>query len=103
VFRKMIAEDPFFVELRSDPKFVEYARARGVQTPDWPVFHDYLFERATDGSVEGRTLGERYKKVVNDHLTTGQGEVEENQLRSSSVLTDQLKTNGKYPGIEGAR
>jgi hypothetical protein len=32
-----------------------------------------------------------------------QGEVEENQLRGSSVLTDAPKTSGRFPGIEAMR
>ncbi|MFI5346929.1 MAG: hypothetical protein ACHQ51_11200 [Elusimicrobiota bacterium] len=103
VFRDMIAKDPFFAERRNDPKFMEFARKRGVVKPDWAVYHDYLFDRATDGSAEGSALAERYKKVVNEYLERGQGEVEENQLRSSSVLTDQLRTNGRFPGIEAMR
>ena len=103
VFRDMIAKDPFFVELRGDPQFEEFARKRGVLKPDWTVYHDYLFERAVDGTAEGAALGQRYKGVVNEHLGLGQGQVEENQLRSSSVLTDQLRTHGRFPGIEGAR
>ncbi|MDE2510488.1 MAG: hypothetical protein KGL74_05145, partial [Elusimicrobia bacterium] len=103
VFRKMIAEDPFFAELRGDPKFVEFARGRGVKTPDWEAFHDYVRARGEDGSSEGQALVARYKEVVNSHLEIGQSDVEENQLRSSSVLTDQLRSNGRFPGVEGMR
>jgi hypothetical protein len=103
VFREMIASDPFFVQLRADPKFVEYAAKRGAQKLDWPLFHDYLFARATDGTPEGAALAQKYKDVVNKRLETVQGDVEHNQLLGSSVLTDRLKTNGRFPGVEGAR
>lgn len=103
VFKQMVAESPFFAELRADPQFIEFARKRGAVKPDWPVYHDYVTQRASDGSQEGKTLLERYKEVVDDNLKIAQARVEKDQLTQSSVLTDQLKTNGRYPGVEGMR
>ena len=102
VFRDMIASDPFFAQLRNDPKFAAFEKARGGKA-DWAAFHDYVRERAADGSADGALLAEQYQDAVKRNLEIQQGEVEENQLRSSSVLTDQLKTGGKYPGLEGMR
>jgi hypothetical protein len=103
VFRDMIANDPFFLDLRNnDPKFREFEAARGGKT-DWAMIHDYVRQRAADGSADGALLAEQYQDAVKKNLEIQQGEVEENQLRSSSVLTDQLKTGGKYPGLEGMR
>ncbi|HEX4047286.1 MAG TPA: hypothetical protein VH309_05605, partial [Elusimicrobiota bacterium] len=102
VFRDMIANEPFFSQLRSDPQFVAFETARGGKA-DWAMFHDYIRQRAADGTADGALLAEQYEDVVKRNLEIQQGEVEENQLRSSSVLTDQLKTGGKYPGVEGMR
>ncbi len=102
VFRDMIATDPFFSQLRSDPQFLAFEKARGGKA-DWAAFHDYIRQRAADGSADGALLAEQYEDAVKKNLEIQQGEVEENQLRSSSVLTDQLKTGGKYPGLEGMR
>jgi hypothetical protein len=103
VFRDMVANDPFFVNERSnDPKFLEFEKARGGKA-DWAMFHDYIRSRAAEGSADGALLAEQYQDAVKRNLEIQQGEVEENQLRSSSVLTDQLKTGGKYPGLEGMR
>ena len=102
VFRQMIAEDPFFAQLRSDPKFVAFETKRGGKA-DWSLFHDYVRERSADGTADGALLAEQYQDVVKHHLEIKQGVVEEDQLRSSSVLTDAPKTVGKYPGIEGMR
>src|SRR6185312_2352781 len=102
VFRDMIAEDPFFVGLRNDPKFVEFETARGGKA-DWTMFHDYVRMRAAEGTADGALLAEQYQDAVKKNLEIQQGEVEENQLRSSSVLPGQAKTDAKYPGLEGMR
>jgi hypothetical protein len=103
VFRDMVLKDPFFIDLRNnDPKFLAFEQARGGKA-DWAMYHDYVRSRAAEGTPEGAQVAERYEKAVKDALDIQQSEVEENQLRSSSVLTDQLKTGGKYPGLEKMR
>ncbi|MFI5360632.1 MAG: hypothetical protein ACHQ49_01580 [Elusimicrobiota bacterium] len=102
VFRDMIATDPFFSQLRSDPKFLEFEKARGGKA-DWAAFHEYVSARAADGSTDGALLAEQYEDAVKKSLEIQQGEVEGNQLRSSSVDTSAPMTAGKFPGIEGMR
>jgi len=107
VFRKMIAEEPFFNRLREDPRFIDYARARGVTEPKWSDFQGYLRERAYDGTADGALLAEQYRQAIKDvvqsHLDAQQQEVEEEQLRSSSVLQEPRRGGGRFPGLESMR
>ena len=96
----MVASDP--LALRSDPKFIDFEKTHGGKM-DWATIHDYVAARAADGSPDGQLLEEQYEDMVKDALKTVQGEVEENQLRGSSVLTDAPKRPGRFPGIEGMR
>jgi hypothetical protein len=100
VFRDMVANDDFFKELRGDPRFTDFMKARGGQ-PDWAAYHDYVQLRVAQGGDEGAALGEEYAQVVKKALDTQQAQVEEGQLRSSSVLNDgRATTNGQFPGFE---
>lgn len=107
VFRKMVAEEPFFVGVMSDPRFVEFARARGVKDPKWSDVQAYVRERAGDGTADGALLAQQYKQAVKDvvqtHLDAQQQEVEEEQLRSSSVLQEPRRGGGRFPGLESMR
>jgi hypothetical protein len=103
VFRDMIAQDPFFAQLRSDPSFTAFMKARGG-APDWAAYHDYVQLRAAQGGDEGRALADEYANAVKKALDTQQAQVEEGQLRSSSVINDgRATTNGLFPGFEGLR
>jgi hypothetical protein len=100
VFREMIAEDP--LQLRSDPKFVDFEKTHGGKA-DWATIHDYVTARGADGTPDGALLAEQYQEMVKKYLEIVQGEVEENQLRGSSVMTDAPKKAGRFPGIEDMR
>lgn len=103
VFRRMFAEEPFFVELRKDPVVAEFAKRMGVKEMDWSVIHQYVDHRSRDGSAEGLRLLMDYKKVVKERLEARQSEVELNQLRSSSVVNDAPMSSGRFPGLEYIR
>ena len=99
-FRDMIMKDEFFIDLRNnDPKFLAFEKERGGSA-DWAMFDAYVSRRAAEHTPEGMQIAQRYEDAVKRGLAIAQGEIEENQLRSSSVLTDQHKTGGKFPGIE---
>ena len=72
-----------------------------IPRPAW--FELNLGRRTFRQGMGDSRYREQYQDAVKKNLEIQQGEVEENQLRSSSVLTDQLKTGGRYPGIEGMR
>jgi hypothetical protein len=102
VFRNMFESDPFFVEMRKDPVFQEYTRKNGGRI-DWNTANDYILARGADGTGEGQLLSQRAEKAVRENLARRNLEVEENLLRSSSVLTDAPTTQGKNPALERIR
>ncbi|MBI3564273.1 MAG: hypothetical protein HY079_03645 [Elusimicrobia bacterium] len=106
-FRAMIAEEPFFAGLRGDPKFIDYAKARGLKEPQWSDYQGYLRERAYDGTPDGALLADQYRQVVKDvvqkHLDAQQSSVERDQLSSSAVLQEPRRGDGRFPGLEGMR
>ncbi len=103
VFRDMVANDDFFKKLRADPRFTAYVRARGLK-PDWAASDAYVRMRAAEGGDEGRALAEDYVDAIKRALDAQQAQVEEGQLRSSSVLNDGRSTSlGLFPGVEGLK
>ncbi|NNN05413.1 MAG: hypothetical protein HKL90_05895 [Elusimicrobia bacterium] len=103
VFRDMLAQDPFFKQLRADPRFVAFVKARGG-APDWAACDAYVRLRAAQGGDEGAALAADYAAAVKKALDIQQAQVEEGQLRSSSVLNDgRPTTNGQFPGVEGLK
>ncbi len=102
VFRSMFERDPFFVELRKDPAFQEFARQNGG-IMDWNASTNYLNKRSLDGTGEGELLYQRGEKAVRENLARRNLEVEENLLRQSNVLTDAPTTMGKHPALERIR
>ncbi len=104
VFRDMFETNEFFVEMRKDPSFQEYARTRGGRI-DWSAVNDYVLARR-DGEEtpgEGALLYQRYEKAVRKNLADRNLEVEENLLRQSQVLNDRPTTQGKNPALERIR
>lgn len=99
VFRKMATDAPFFVEMRRDPALEAYARSRGATTIDWALIHDYMVLRELGGTPEGVALANKYRAVVQEHLERRQLEVEEDQLRSSSVSDEPSSSPGRHPGL----
>ncbi len=102
VFKNMFDTDPFFNGIRKDPAFQEFTRAHGGKL-DWRTLNDYVLRRSADGTGEGQILFQRYEKSVRESLGRRNLEVEENLLRSSSVLTDAPMTMGKNPALERIR
>lgn len=101
-FRTMFEESAFFISLRKDPLFQTYAASHSGKM-DWATMHDYIESRARDGSGEGRQLLNDYSVSVRESLKNRQLEVEANNLRTSSVLTDAPTTVGKLPALEKLR
>ena len=102
IFRDMFENSTFFISLRKDPVFQTYA-ARHSGKMDWNTAFDYVDSRAREGSGEGRQILSDYQASVRESLTLRQLEVESNNLRTSSVLTDAPTTSGKFPAFEKLR
>ena len=102
VFRDMFERDPFFVEIRKDPAYQDFVRAKGLGI-DWNSANEYLQFRANDGTGEGQLLAQRGDRAVRENLSKRNLEVEENLLRQSNVLTDAPTTPGKHPALERIR
>ncbi|MDD5304085.1 MAG: hypothetical protein PHS14_13370, partial [Elusimicrobia bacterium] len=102
VFRGMFETDPFFLEMRKDPSFQDYARSHGGRL-DWTAVNDYVLARAGDGTGEGQLLSQRADKAVRENLARRNLQVEENLLRQSNVLTDAPTTLSKNPALDRIR
>jgi hypothetical protein len=101
VFRNMIARDPFFEGLRADPDFQAYTTLHRVAEPGWKDYDAYVRERAAVGDPAGLDLLQRYRAAVKRNLEIQQGEVEHEQLSSSSVIQEPGKGNTLYPALQG--
>ncbi|MBI2384999.1 MAG: hypothetical protein HYV14_03185 [Elusimicrobia bacterium] len=102
VFRSMFETDPFFMEMRKDPTYQDFARRKGGRI-DWHSLNDYILSRAGDGTGEGQLLAQRADKAVRENLGRRNLEVEENLLRQSNVLTDAPTTQSKNPALDRIR
>ncbi|MBI2787552.1 MAG: hypothetical protein HYX59_02615, partial [Elusimicrobia bacterium] len=102
VFRNMFEVDPFFLEMRKDPAFQDFARKNGARI-DWRTLNDYILNRAGDGTGEGQLLAQRADKAVRESLGRRNLEVEENLLRQANVLTDAPTTQSKNPALDRIR
>ncbi|MDE2490316.1 MAG: hypothetical protein KGM24_05675, partial [Elusimicrobia bacterium] len=103
VFRNMISRDSFFAELRADPDFQAYATLHRVAEPGWKDYDAYVRERAAVGDLAGLDLLQRYRAAVKRNLEIQQGEVEHEQLSSSSVSQEPGKGNTLYPALQRVR
>lgn len=99
LFRQMFNESPFFVEMRRDPALEAFARERGASTIDWALIHDYMIQRELVATPEARALSQKYRAEVQQYLERRQLEVEEDQLRSSSVSDEASSSPGRHPGL----
>jgi hypothetical protein len=99
MFRQMFAESPFFLEMRKDPALEAYARQRGISTIDWATVHDFMLARELTGTPEAQALTQKYRAEVQQYLERRQLEVEEDQLRSSSVSDEPSTSPGRHPGL----
>jgi hypothetical protein len=99
MFRQMFAESPFFLEMRKDPALEAYARQRGISNIDWATVHDFMLARELTGTPEAQALTQKYRAEVQQYLERRQLEVEEDQLRSSSVSDEPSSSPGRHPGL----
>jgi hypothetical protein len=99
MFRQMFAESPFFLEMRKDPALEAYARSRGISNIDWATVHDFMLARELTGTPEAQALTQKYRAEVQQYLERRQLEVEEDQLRSSSVSDEPSSSPGRHPGL----
>lgn len=99
IFRQMFRESPFFLEMRKDPALEAFARSRGATTLDWALVHEYIRAREAGATPEGQALANKYRAEVQQYLERRQLEVEEDQLRSSSVSDDPSASPGRFPGL----
>jgi hypothetical protein len=102
VFKEMFERDPFFMEIRKDPAYQDFVRAKGLNI-DWHSVNEYVLFRSQDGTGEGALLAQRGERAVRENLSKRNLEVEENLLRQSNVLTDAPTTPGKHPALERIR
>lgn len=99
IFRQMFNDSPFFLEMRKDPALEAFARERGARDIDWALIHDYMIQRELMATPEARALSQKYRAEVQQYLERRQLEVEEDQLRSSSVSDDPSSSPGRHPGL----
>ena len=90
VFRRMLTEEPLFQQLRQNPQVINYASKNGHMVPDWSDIHAFITDvkAAEAGSGVKGEVPYRYEQVLKKYLAKKQVVVEQDQLRSASVLQD---------------
>jgi hypothetical protein len=100
VFQQMMREEPVMRQLAETPEAQAIALRQGKVIADWEVVHNYV-QQLESGS-RSPALTELYHKTVEKYLTMRQDVVEQDQLRSASVLRGASNIqNPLFRGLEG--
>ncbi len=103
LFRRMVAADPFFVEMRKDPAVQAYALAKGERTVDLPMIDAYISSREKGERKDDLT--KRYHEALEGPLKKRQEQIALEQFQSSQVIEYSNRANDtppadKYPNIK---
>ncbi|MBI5202877.1 MAG: hypothetical protein HY925_14895, partial [Elusimicrobia bacterium] len=99
VFMDMLKTEPRFVRLMQEPEVKAIALRNGRTRPTWVDLQTYIDRLEAAGQRPEVTIP--YRDVVRGYLIQKQGDVENDQLRGSSVKQDRPAFNPLMRGLDG--